>query len=60
MISDIYKIDGKYPDPYQIENELSALKNSEGSESEYKKSLKEIRESGLDSHPLLGRFFVES
>jgi hypothetical protein len=60
MISDIYRIDGKYPDPHQIEDKLSALKNSEGLEAEYKKSLEEIRESGLDSHPLLGRFFVES
>jgi hypothetical protein len=60
MISDIYKIDGKYPDPHQIEAKLDLLKNTSGEEIKYKKSLKEVRQSGLSTHPLLRRFFVES
>lgn len=60
MISDIYKIDGKYPDPYQIRAKLDELKNSPAQEKQYEQALKEVQESGLDSHPLLGRFFVES
>lgn len=60
MISDIYKIDGMFPDPHQIEARLDELKNSPRREREYRESLKEVRDSGLDSHPLLGRFFVES
>lgn len=57
MLNDIYRVDGKYPDPYEIENELNKLKNSE---IKYKSALKEVREAGLDQHPLLRRFSVES
>lgn len=59
MISDIYLIDGKYPDPYQIKNALKDLKQSNKS-NEYKKALNEIQESGLHTHPLIQPFFVES
>lgn len=60
MLEHIYKISGKYPDPYQIERHLDSLRNKSDSELEYKKSLAEIKSSGLSSHPLLRRFFVES
>ena len=60
MLEKIYKVDGKYPDPYQIEQELSSLQNDPAKERELKQSLSELKDSGLNSHPLLGRFFVES
>jgi hypothetical protein len=60
MISDIYKIEGKYPDPQEIEKRLKELSTDPNSEFQYKDALAEISESGLDSHPLLERFFVES
>lgn len=54
MISDVYKIDGKYPDPYEIEKRLEEVK---GNQEEYKKSLKEVKDSGMHAHPALDRFF---
>lgn len=60
MLENIYRVDGKYPDPYQIERELSSLKNDPVREKEFKQSLSELTDAGLHSHPLLGRFFVES
>lgn len=60
MLNDIYKVDGKYPDPYEIENRLDVLKKSPNSEISYNAALKEIKEAGLDQHPLLRRFSVES
>lgn len=60
MLENIYRIDGKYPDPYQIEQELNSLQNNPVKEKEFKQSLSELSDSGFSSHPLLGRFFVES
>ena len=60
MLESIHKIDGKYPDPHQIEERLAEMRNDPKREREYAESLKEIESSGLSSHPLLGRFFVES
>jgi hypothetical protein len=60
MLENIYRVDGKYPDPYQIEQELNSLQNDPVREKELKQSLSELADSGLSSHPLLGRFFVES
>jgi hypothetical protein len=60
MLENIYRIDGKYPDPYQIEQELNSLQNNPVKEKEFKQSLSELADSGFSSHPLLGRFFVES
>lgn len=57
MLENIYKVDGKYPDPYEIERELNLLRNDP---DKLKQSLSELKDSGLSSHPLLGRFFVES
>ena len=57
MLNDIYRVDGKYPDPYEIENKLKSLKNSEIA---YNSALKELREAGLHQHPLLKQFSVES
>ena len=57
MLEKIYLVDGKYPDPYQIEQELNSLQNDP---EKLKQSLSELKDSGLNSHPLLGRFFVES
>lgn len=57
MLEKIYKVDGKYPDPYEIERELTSL---QADPEELKRSLSELKDSGLGSHPLLGRFFVES
>lgn len=59
MMSDIYRIEGKYPDPQEIEKKLSEL-SSLNDEFEYKDALAEVSESGLSDHPLLQRFFVES
>jgi hypothetical protein len=60
MINEVYKVDGKYPDPYEIENKLKQLKESLDSEREYRSAVSELREAGLGTHPLLGQFFVES
>jgi hypothetical protein len=60
MLEKIYRVDGKYPDPYEIERELKSLQNDPAKERELKRSLSELEESGLNAHPLLGRFFVES
>lgn len=59
MLDSIYKVEGKYPDPNQIENELNFLRSDPSRKREYSESLSEIRSSGLSSHPLLSRFFVE-
>jgi hypothetical protein len=56
MLNDIYKVDGKYPDPYEIEERLKQLKTP----SEYRSAIAEIRSAGLDKHPLLKQFSVES
>jgi hypothetical protein len=56
MISDIYKVEGKYPDPHEIEQEILNAQ----SEEEYNRILSEISDSGLASHPLLSRFFSRS
>lgn len=60
MLNDIYRVDGRYPDPHEIENRLDVLKKSPNSVVAYDAALKEIREAGLDQHPLLRRFSVES
>lgn len=57
MINDIYRVDGKYPDPYDIENKLEEMAKDPDKQSEFSESLDEVRESGMRSHPLLGRFF---
>jgi len=57
MLENIYRVDGKYPDPHEIESRLKQLANQT---EEYAKAKAEITEAGLDNHPLLGRFFVES
>lgn len=56
MISDIYRIDGKYPDPYQIKSYLEQVRNT----GKFSEALQEISQAGLQNHPLLERFFVES
>lgn len=60
MLDNIYRIDGQYPDPQQIETELNRLKSDPTKEQEYKESLSELESAGLSSHILLNRFFVES
>jgi hypothetical protein len=57
MLENIYRIDGKYPDPHEIEREL---KNLSSDPEKFSKAKAELYDAGLDSHPLLGRFFVES
>ena len=57
MINDIYKVDGKYPDPYEIESKLEEMAKNSDKQTEFSESLEEVRESGMNSHPLLGRFF---
>lgn len=56
MMSDIYRIEGKYPDPQQIKQVLESYKGTE----DYPEMLREVREAGMSKHPLLERFFVES
>jgi hypothetical protein len=56
MISDIYLVDGKYPDPHDL---LRRVKNAPGGR-ERDLLLSEIRSAGLASHPLLLPLFVES
>lgn len=60
MLENVYKVDGKYPDPYQIRQELDRLQTDPGSEKTYKRALSELSDSGLSSHPLLSRHSVES
>lgn len=60
MLENIYRIDGQYPDPNQIDVELRKLKSDPTKEREYKESLSELESAGLDSHLLLKHFFVES
>jgi hypothetical protein len=57
MIDNVYKVEGKYPDPYEIESKLEEMAKDPNRETEYAESLDEVRESGLKSHPLLNRFF---
>lgn len=57
MLENIYRVDSKYPDPHEIERKLKGLTENP---EEYAKAKAEIAEVGLDNHPLLGRFFVES
>lgn len=57
MLENIYKVDGKYPDPHEVERKLRELASDT---EEYAKAKVELREAGLGSHPLLSRFFVES
>jgi hypothetical protein len=56
MISDIYRIEGKYPDPHQIRTELEKARGTK----EFKEMLEEVKRIGLKDHSLLGEFFVES
>ncbi len=56
MISDIHKVEGKYPDPHLIEQNLLNAQN----EKEYEEMLSEVSQYGLASHPLLTRFFKRS
>jgi hypothetical protein len=60
MLENIYKVDGKFPDPYEIEEKLTGLKSDPDKRLEYQSALSELKESGLSSHPLLSRFSVES
>jgi hypothetical protein len=57
MLENIYRVDGKYPDPYEVESRLKQLTSDP---EEYTKAKDELREAGLGSHPLLSRFFVEN
>lgn len=57
MIDNVYKVEGKYPDPYEIESKLEEMSKDPNRELEYTESLDEVRKSGLKSHPLLNRFF---
>jgi hypothetical protein len=57
MIDNVYKVEGKYPDPYEIESKLEEMAKDPNRELEYAESLDEVIESGLKSHPLLNRFF---
>jgi hypothetical protein len=56
MMSNIYRIEGKYPDPQQIKHTLESFRGTE----DYTKILQEVKESGMSKHPLLEKFFVES
>jgi hypothetical protein len=56
IFDDVYRIDGQYPDPYQVEERLKTAPN----ELELEKMIAEVKEAGLDTHPLLQKFFVES
>jgi hypothetical protein len=60
MLQDVYKLEGKYPDPHEIKDRLTKLLKNSSLKDEYIKTLKEVKSSGLSSHPLLRRFFVES
>lgn len=57
MLENIYRVEGKYPDPHEVERELKRLSESP---EEYAKAKAELLEAGLGSHPLLSRFLVES
>jgi hypothetical protein len=60
MTFDPYLIEGKYPDPYSIQRKIQELKKDPSKELEYKETLNQIRESGMNTHPLIEQFFVES
>jgi hypothetical protein len=60
MISDIYHIEGQYPDPEELEVQLKKLESDPLGDRYFKEALLEVKEAGMDSHPLLQRFFVES
>jgi hypothetical protein len=60
MLENVYKVDGKYPDPYQIRQELDRLEDEPGPKITYKRALSELSDSGLSRHPLLSRHSVES
>jgi hypothetical protein len=56
MIHNVYRVDGKYPDPHDL---LRRVKNApDGRERDL--ILSAIRSAGLASHPLLLPLFVES
>ncbi len=57
MLENIYRVDGKYPDPYEVESRLKQLTSDP---EEYTKAKAELRKAGLGSHPLLSRFLVEN
>lgn len=57
MISDIYKIDGLYPDPHQIRTQLREMKKYPSRKEEYEKFLSELEEAGLSNHYLIEEFF---
>jgi hypothetical protein len=60
MLENVYKVDGKYPDPYQIRQELDRLEVEPGPKITYNQALSELSDSGLSSHPLLFHHSVES
>jgi hypothetical protein len=60
MISDVYHIEGIFPDPQEIESKLKNLKADPGKEKAFKEALDELKSAGMDTNPILSRFFVES
>lgn len=60
MFESVYKIDNRFPDPYEVKRRLKDMAKDPEKEIEYKKSLREVEEAGMSDHPLLGQFFVES
>lgn len=57
MISDIYKVDGLFPDPHQIRRQLQEMRKYPSRREEYEKFLLELEESGLSNHYLIEEFF---
>lgn len=53
IFDNVYKVDGKYPDPYEVRAELDRLRSNPETKVEYKRALAELSSSGLSRHPLL-------
>ena len=60
MISEVYHIEGVFPDPQEIESKLKGLKADPSKDKTFKEALDELKSAGLDKNPILSRFFVES
>lgn len=52
----VYLVDEKYPDPYQIRDIVLQTTDPD----RLKSLLSDIDQTGMSSHPLLSKFFVES
>ena len=60
IIDHVYRVDRKFPDPYQVREVINDLASDPQKKKEYGIALQELKNSGLSSHPLLRQFSVES